>query len=1019
MRRCHYLFFSLEIQQPVMNKSWIKYWKRSLCDSMRANVDLSKSEHFEIENFDFTCSELLDLDEVNKLIDIEEIKLNESRGITNSESDDWCEIECVNVIISPFKVAPIPEGLVYLEDKINKFPFWFSAILNRNGVLSMPDEGFPIFPRKYLTPNANGSAEFIFTSVEKVDVAATIGKESICNYKEYIEYVKAVFNKATDGQGISTYECEGYEIIRNGIVLLPKDEINAAYSIVSLYNKIIVRDEEEASLNLLESIVNVDDVGGALPLNSAQFVEANPLHLGQMGSSFSLSLSQRKSLYTFLNSKSKVFAVNGPPGTGKTTLLQSIVANEVVRSAIEGGDAPIILACSTNNQAVTNIIDSFSKSETKDDDLYHRWLPGVKGYATYLPSSGMSDIALKGVNYNKGKKDKSGLFGIIENDKYLNDAKEYFVEKCENHFDAVDLTVGSAIIKLQHELQKVQTILCEASQRWAEYIDSEQGFVNNCTNDENRGNYFSGDLLDDSALEGAIEKLENNEKEIIGYFRNEPFLRRLFCVLGINSALKSRNSEIRIILRESLIKEHRGAKSIKNDILHLIDDKIEYIRQVKKSVMYWKTWKENNAIEGNPPRSDEEYSDFELSKSAKSNYFFNELDVALRCKAFHLAVHYWEGRWLVKLEEDLMDRDLFRGYGEKGVKNRWRRQAMITPCFVSTFFMAPKFFCAFKYIGKNDGGACRYDERYLFDFIDILIVDEAGQVAPEIGIATFALAKKAVVVGDIKQIEPVWNITPKIDVGNLKKEGLVSTYDISICDLVPNSKGFLASSGSIMKMAQNACEFKETKLNEKGVLLVEHRRCYDEIIRYCNVLAYEGQLKALRGKAVNTLFPPMYCIHVDGNSKQKNGSRYNLNEVEAIVSWLNRNRGKIEAKYNGKIEDIVGIITPFAEQKRQLQSALRSNGFVISGMKVGTVHALQGAERSVILLSMVYGKDDGVSTMFFDAGNKPNMLNVAVSRAKDNFIVFANTGILDKGAKTPSGILARYLNYDDNAVNIK
>jgi superfamily I DNA and/or RNA helicase len=80
-------------------------------------------------------------------------------------------------------------------------------------------------------------------------------------------------------------------------------------------------------------------------------------------------------------------------------------------------------------------------------------------------------------------------------------------------------------------------------------------------------------------------------------------------------------------------------------------------------------------------------------------------------------------------------------------------------------------------------------------------------------------------------------------------------------------------------------------------------------------------------------------------------------------------------------------------------------------MKIGTVHALQGTERPIILFSMVYGKGDS-ATMFFDRDNKPNMLNVAVSRAQDTFIVFANTAILNKKAKTPSGILANHLDYE-------
>jgi superfamily I DNA and/or RNA helicase len=41
--------------------------------------------------------------------------------------------------------------------------------------------------------------------------------------------------------------------------------------------------------------------------------------------------------------------------------------------------------------------------------------------------------------------------------------------------------------------------------------------------------------------------------------------------------------------------------------------------------------------------------------------------------------------------------------------------------------------------------------------------------------------------------------------------------------------------------------------------------------------------------------------------------------------------------------------------------------------------------------------------------NKPNMLNVAVSRAKDSFIVFGNERIFNPKSNCPSGILARYL----------
>ena len=65
-------------------------------------------------------------------------------------------------------------------------------------------------------------------------------------------------------------------------------------------------------------------------------------------------------------------------------------------------------------------------------------------------------------------------------------------------------------------------------------------------------------------------------------------------------------------------------------------------------------------------------------------------------------------------------------------------------------------------------------------------------------------------------------------------------------------------------------------------------------------------------------------------------------------------------------------------------------------MTVGTVHALQGAERDVVIFSPVYSKhaDGG----FIDLS--PSMLNVAVSRAKDAFLVF---GDMDTLASAPPG----------------
>lgn len=141
------------------------------------------------------------------------------------------------------------------------------------------------------------------------------------------------------------------------------------------------------------------------------------------------------------------------------------------------------------------------------------------------------------------------------------------------------------------------------------------------------------------------------------------------------------------------------------------------------------------------------------------------------------------------------------------------------------------------------------------------------------------------------------------------------------------------------------------------------------------------------------------------------GSRFNPLEAKTIAAWLAANADALKARYGKRLEEIVGIVTPFGRQAREIRSACAAQGIDVSrkGMTIGTVHALQGAERHVIIFSPVYSKHaDG---NFIDLS--PSMLNVAVSRAKDTFLLF---GDMDTLASAPSGsprsVLARFLGKD-------
>jgi hypothetical protein len=292
-------------------------------------------------------------------------------------------------------------------------------------------------------------------------------------------------------------------------------------------------------------------------------------------------------------------------------------------------------------------------------------------------------------------------------------------------------------------------------------------------------------------------------------------------------------------------------------------------------------------------------------------------------------------------------------------------------------------------------------------------------VPPEIGGAAFALAQRALVIGDSAQIEPIWNVPRRVDTGNLLDAGLLSQEDEREERRAVERSGRAAASGSVMQVAQHVSRYHQDPDLARGMMLYEHRRCFDEIVGYCNDLCYAGKLKPLRGSkalAATDPLPAMGYLHIDGRCETlPGGSRRNIAEAEAIAAWIVAQRAMLETAYPGHpLSAIIGIAAPFAAQVGAIRTALQEVGIDATprgkGVTVGSVHAFQGGERPVMLFSPVYSKHaDGA---FIDASR--SMLNVAVSRARNSFLVFGDMDCFSSAlASSPRGRLARVLFADD------
>lgn len=784
---------------------------------------------------------------------------------------------------------------------------------------------------------------------------------------------------------------------------------------------------KESMLKVLSALQELPDAD--IPPLYASFANPDPaetsaqerrdpsLHVGQMASDHALSPRQRDALSALLASeRGAITAVNGPPGTGKTTLIRSVVASLWTQAAVDNAEPPLILATSSNNQAVINILDSFAKAGgPAPAPLQGRWLPEVSSYGLYCCSSArLADTQGLQLFGARGE----GCFTSWNTRDFIDRAKAHFSAKAtgwlpEEVSGLADIRDAlHAQLVERHKLLKSGADLAGVLRRLSKTIESRTAGMP-------IAEAFAAakeDSIEAARRCDAVEALRNKIRSDRGFLSPIAKMRSRW-ELPLDPWPEENARRIRSAFRDMglSVPDVFEGRTLPDDFVDSwLEDRIagandayqrkhaalkvlgELGTRWEKAGTAYAAWCRKVGVSpGSAPASEEAES---------------ICDRTLRHEMFLLATHYWEARWLLEMDAFLAAGDSYKKSPRK-VLQRLRHMAMLAPCMVSTFYMAPSTLLA----GAFKDGV--WEDIPLFEGLDLLIVDEAGQALPDVSASTFALAKRALVVGDTDQIEPIWTLSPSVDRANLKAAGLFgdeATYDGQWL-----ASGLLASSGNLMRVAQRRSPDHPFPELPRGLFLTEHRRCVPPIIDYCNELVYRGVLEPKRGfPDIHPPFPHMGMVPVVSPSKSYGGSRGNPGEAVAIAEWLHANAEKLSAWFvasdpslRGKpqgelLASSVGIITPFAKQARLIRSELETRGH--HGITVGTVHSLQGAERSLVILSSAYGINDLKAAKFYDAG--VNMLNVAVSRARDMFIVFGHPDVFGKDAEgTPSALLRKRL----------
>jgi len=895
-------------------------------------------------------------------------------------------------------------------------PIVSQAVLDRQGRI-YPNKN-TVIPRDILEPLDKGS--FVVGAVTELDAwlanhdVPTFDKQAIGErdpdkwhherWLAYLNYCKAMFNKVTPNwpEKNSTFQMDD-----RWVIVKDSDVVGVSTHILALYDNI--RSQAPTS-SLFERYAS-ENVESPEPCLAPNF--GFSLRLGHSSNTHPLANAQRDALTHQLVSKhGEILAVNGPPGTGKTTMLLSVVASHWVRAALNGGSPPVIAAASTNNQAVTNIIDAFAKDFSTGTGVFAgRWLPDIKSFGAYFPSA-------KKEKKSTGKYQTRSFFSTVEEQGYYTRAKNEYLKAAKTAFpNLTSPSVKDIDKQLQVLIQECERQLTAIETAWPPLLSATNAMHEELSASPaeslvaRQHAYFTkeSDLSTHKALMAKWEEFLGNEPWVYTLLSWLPPINRKRLLIAKNflrgvwplnfpdkkwTNIKQFTNEIQIIINRT--------NAELPDLHAALQRGMKVMKEHHEAVTRWGSASDCLGM-STPP---------ELRTLAACD---EAADTAIRFPAFLYATHYWEARWLLEMESTLTT--LAEERTKKGaatLKKRWRRRMMLTPCIVSTFFMLPKEFAVSRYERGN------FVPDYLYDYIDLLIVDEAGQVLPEVAGASFSLAKQALVIGDTLQIEPIWNMTPQVDIGNLIKAGVMDSTDVRLNYNRIAELGKSAASGSVMKIAQWATRYHYDTDLARGMYLYEHRRCYDEIVKYCNALCYSNKLIPKRGsRGSKSGLPAMGYLHIDGKCERWEGSRANQLEALTIARWITHHRVALETKYRKPIHEIIGVITPFGGQVAAITSACIDLGINVGKedgeMTVGTVHSLQGAERLLVIFSPTYSRDaDGE---FMDRNR--SMLNVGVSRAKDSFLVFGDMSIFncaDKG--TPRGLLASFILANDrNAIS--
>jgi hypothetical protein len=283
----------------------------------------------------------------------------------------------------------------------------------------------------------------------------------------------------------------------------------------------------------------------------------------------------------------------------------------------------------------------------------------------------------------------------------------------------------------------------------------------------------------------------------------------------------------------------------------------------------------------------------------------------------------------------------------EGIKAAWATLFLVIPVVSTTFASFDRLFSS---LGQEDLGW--------------LLIDEAGQAVPQAAVGAIWRARRVVVVGDPQQLEPVVTIS---------ESAVAALRSYFAVDPVwqPNAL-------SVQSLADRATWLGTSLPGPEGPIWVGaplrvHRRCDEPMFSIANGIAYDGLMVFGTGnRAELPDWSPSRWIDIEAGDCEGNW----IPEEGRIVLDLMKSLPSTES---------VVCLSPFRHVVFGLRDALRTK---FPPVHVGTIHTYQGKEAEAVIL--VLGGNLNAEGPLDWAASRPNLLNVAVTRARRRLYVVGN-----------------------------